>query len=117
MTAMNETPSLEDRVKQHAENAVVEFISSSGWLQPDYNKRITVPADILESAWKLVDRDMIIAQLKERIERELADRLINHIAAEMATDVKQLLGVPERREAIRALARTHLESIMGKGSL
>lgn len=108
--------SLEQRIKFHAEKFVLEFIGSSGWLQPDYSKRITVPAEFLEKAYALVDRDALTKKLAERIESELADRLINAIAAEMATDIKQILSVPERREAIRQLARDHMSAIMKKGT-
>lgn len=106
---------IEDRIKQAAENAVVSFITSHNWLQPDYQKRVTVPSDILTDAWARVDVEQIKKHLTTRIEAELADRLMNHMAAEMATDVKQILGVPERREALRAIARAHLETIMKKG--
>lgn len=106
---------LEQRIKQHAENAVIAFIASTNWLQPDYKNRQTVPGDILDAAWALVDRKAIQKQLAQRIEAELADRIINHIAAELATDIKQILGVTERREMIRQIARDHLTAIMKAG--
>lgn len=107
--------SLEAQIKFHAEKAVLHFITNGGWLVPDYQNRVTVPAGLLQGAWALVDQEAVKVKLKERIEVELADRLVNHMAAEMATDVKQILGVPERREAIRQIARQHLESIMKTG--
>lgn len=110
-----ETRTLEAQIKFHAEKAVLKFITDGGWLVPDYQNRVTVPAGLLQGAWALVDQEAVKRRLKERIETELADRLMNHMAAEMATDVKQILSVPERREAIRQIAREHLESIMQKG--
>jgi len=116
MKANNEeNRSLEAQIKFHAEKAVLHFITNGAWLQPDYQNRVTVPAGLLQGAWALVDTDAIKVKLKERIEAELADRLVNHMAAEMATDIKQILSVPERREAVRQIAREHLESIMKKG--
>lgn len=107
--------SLEEQIKFHAEKAVLHFITNGAWLQPDYQNRVTVPAGLLQGAWALVDQDGIKKALAKRIEAELADRLVNHMAAEMATDIKQILSVPERREAVRQIARQHLESIMKLG--
>lgn len=33
--------------------------------------------------------------IAERLESELADRMVNHMAAELATDIKQILSVRE----------------------
>ena len=38
------------------------------------------------------------------------------MAAELSTDIKQLLSVKERREKIRSLARDHMDSIMKAGT-
>jgi predicted transcriptional regulator len=71
----------------------------------------------MNEVWAMVDRDALKLRLKERIEAELADRIVNHIAAELATDIKRILSVTERREAIRSLAREHMDSIMQKGKV
>ena len=71
----------------------------------------------MNEVWAMVDSDALKLRLKERIEAELADRIVNHIAAELATDIKQILSVTERREAIRSLAREHMDSIMQKGKV
>jgi hypothetical protein len=45
----------------------------------------------------------------------LADKIINHIAAEISTDIKKLLSVSERREALRSVARENLDRICSGG--
>lgn len=106
---------IETLLKQAAEKSILKIITEGGWIQPDYANRISLPKDLIQEVWKLVDRDRLKKELVARIERELADRIVNQIAAELATDIKQILGVPERREAIRAIAREHMDSIMKKG--
>lgn len=108
--------SIESQIQAAAEKAVLHFIGQGGWLMPNYEARLQVPPEILHEAWALVDRATLREQLTARIESELADRIVNHIAAELATDIKQLLSVKERREAIRALARDHMDSIMSAGA-
>jgi len=107
---------IEERLKQVAENSIIKVIESGGWIQPDYSQRIQIPRELMTEVWAMVDRDAVKAKLKSRIEQELADRIVNHMAAELATDIKQILSVTERREAIRAIAREHMESIMKKGA-
>lgn len=109
--------SIEQKLKDAAEKSILKIITEGGWIQPDYANRIRIPQDLLSEVWAMVDRDTLKLRLKERIEQELADRIVNHIAAELSTDIKQILSVTERREALRALAREHMESIMAKGSL
>ena len=41
--------------------------------------------------------------------------MVNHMAAELATDIKQILSVSERREMLRGLARDHMDAVMSAG--
>ena len=105
----------DQQVKAAAEKAVLQFVSSGGWLLPNYESRLKVPAEWIAEVWRLVDADKVRAQLAARLESELADRMVNHMAAELATDIKQILSVKERREALRALAREHMDAVMKAG--
>lgn len=107
---------IETAIKAAAEKAVLKIISDGNWLQTDYASRFKLPADFIVSVWGLVDADKVRAQMAARIEAELADRIVNHMAAEISTDIKQILSVNERREAIRSLARQNIEQIMKAGS-
>ena len=103
------------QVKEAAEKAVLHFVQSGGWLLPNYESRLKVPAEWIAQCWKLVDSQKLMQQVAQRLESELAERMVNHMAAELATDIKQILSVKERREALRALARDHMDSIMKAG--
>lgn len=103
---------LEEQIKQKAEQAVLKFVADGGWLMPNYESRLKIPAEWIMECWRLVDRDAMKKKIAERIESELADRIINHIAAELSSDIKQILSVKERREMIRGLARDNLDAIM-----
>jgi len=103
---------IEAQIKQQAEKAVLKFIGDGGnWIKPGYHNRLQLPADFMAQVWGLVDTDKIQQQLARRVESELADRVMNHLASEMATDVKSILSVRERREALRAVARENLDRI------
>jgi len=105
-----------EKLQQQAEKSILKIITSGHWIQPDYSARVKLPQDFMESVWQSVDQGKVKAELARRIESELADRIVNHIAAELATDIKQILSVKERREAVRALARKHMDEIMQAGA-
>jgi hypothetical protein len=108
---------LKTAIKHAAESAVLRIIADGSWIAPDYNNRFKIPASMLAHVWSLVDVEKIKARMAERIEEEMADRIVNHMAAELATDIKKILSVKERREALRAVAREHMDDILkGKES-
>lgn len=105
----------EEAIRKSAERAVLNIVTSGSWLMPDYKNRVTLPPEFMREVWAMVDTNALRRKIAERIEAELAERMVNHMAAEMATDIKQILSVKERREALRALAREHMESVIGAG--
>jgi hypothetical protein len=107
----------EEQVKAAAERAVLKHVSDGNWLQPNYESRLKIPAEWMAEMWKLVDPKKLQKLLAERIEEELADRMVNFMAAELATDIKQILSVQERREALRSLARKHMDEVMKGGAV
>lgn len=106
----------EEALKQAAERSLLKVVTEGSWIQPDYANRFKIPADLLQDIYALVDRDALKAAISKRLEEELADRIVNLLAAEIATDVKQILSVKERREAIREVARQHLSGIAKLGA-
>jgi hypothetical protein len=106
----------ERQVQEAAEKAVLKFIGDGGWLMPNYEGRMKLPVEWVAQCWSLIDADNVKRQVAERLETELADRMVNHIAAELATDIKQILSVKERREMLRAIAREHMDAVMKAGS-
>jgi hypothetical protein len=105
--------SFEESVKLAAERAVLKFIGDPGtWLLPNYEGRMKIPPSWIAECWRLVDAKKVQQQVAELIEAELAQRIVNAIAAELATDIKQVLSVQERREAIRAVARDNMDVIL-----
>lgn len=106
---------LETAIKEAAEKAVLKIVSEGSWIAPDYSNRFKMPPEMLAEIWALVDQDSLKRKMAKRLEDEMADRLMNHMAAEIATDIKQILSVKERREALRNVARQHLDKIMRSG--
>lgn len=102
-------------VKAAAEKAVLKIISDGSWIEPNYANRLKMPADMMADIWAMVDIDKLKQKMAARLETELADRIVNKMAEEISTDVKQILSVKERREALRSVAREHMDEIMRAG--
>jgi hypothetical protein len=101
----------EEALKNAAEQSLLKIVMDGGWIQPDYENRFKVPGDLLQDIYSMIDREALKAAIAKRLEEELADRIVNALAAEISTDIKQILSVKERREAIREVARQHLVGI------
>ena len=103
-------------IKTAAEGALLKIVSEGSWIAPDYANRFKIPADMMTEIWKMVDVEKLQQNMAARLESELAERIVNHMAAEISTDVKQILSVKERREALRHIAREHMDAILRAGS-
>jgi hypothetical protein len=106
----------EEAVKQAAERSLLKVVMEGSWIQPDYTNRFKIPPDLLRDIYSLVDREALKIAIGKRLEEELADRVVNLLATEISTDIKQILSVKERREAIRDVARQHLSGIAKLGA-
>ena len=106
----------EKAIMAAAQKSILKQITEGSWIEPNYANRFKIPADLLVDVYKLIDREKIMKAIAARLEQELADRIVNHMAAELATDVKQILSVKERREALRGIAREHMDTIMKLGA-
>jgi hypothetical protein len=104
----------EKQVKDAAEQAVLKIIREGGWVMPDYANRYRIPADFMTDCWNLVDKEKIKAELVKRLELELAERIVNKMAEEISTDIKQILSNKERREEIRAVVRENIDRLTKK---
>lgn len=102
-------------LKTAAEKSILKIVTEGQWIQPDYANRFKLPTDLLQEIYGLIDREALKAAIVKRLEAELADRIVNRLAAEISTDIKQILSVKDRREAIRELARKHLIHIVDGG--
>ncbi|SDH10891.1 hypothetical protein SAMN05216466_107130 [Paraburkholderia phenazinium] len=105
----------EEALSHAAQQSILKVVMDGRWIEPDYANRFKIPADLIRDIYGLVDREALKVAIGKRLEEELADRIVNALAAEIATDIKQILSVKERREEIREVARKHLQHIAKEG--
>ena len=93
--------------------SIVNQIRGAKLVQIPYSGLFKLPESFISDAWHLVDHEALKREISTRLEQELADRIVNHMAAEIATDIKSVLSIKERREAIRAVCRDNIEALTG----
>jgi len=103
--------SFEEKLKQVIQDQVIKNIHNTDLVSIKYDEKFNLPADFLWECWSLIDKERLKESLSARLQEELVDRLVNHMAAEIATDIKQVLSVKERREAIRHVVRENIDEL------
>lgn len=109
--------SFEKAIHDHAEKALLKMIGEGQFIMPDYRNRVPIPESFMRDVWNMLDLNVIKAKMADKLHDVVVDHVMNKLAQEIATDVKQVLSVTERREAIRAIARQHIDSIAKLDSL
>jgi hypothetical protein len=98
------------KLAEAIENSVIKEVQEASFFRFS-NWKSELPSNILKEAWEMVDYENIKSEMAKIIESTLAEKVINMLAQEISTDLKQLLSNKERREEIRSVARTHLSHL------
>lgn len=104
--------SIEEELLQVVTDQLKKSIHKMDLVYLPHGSGFKLPPEFLHEAWKLIDKDELLTALSNRLKEELVERIVNQFAAEISTDIKQILSVTERREAIRALVRTNFDTIV-----
>ncbi len=106
--------SFEDRCIETMKQRMLSQLEKTDIIMSDRGNCVKIPSSFYEKCWDLVDHDALMKKIAQNLEHELADRIVNDIATEIATDIKQLLSDKDRREIIRGKAREVINQLGGK---
>jgi hypothetical protein len=101
----------EQQLTQAVQQSVLKMIREGNLVVPDYAARAKVPAAKVQELYDSVDWDRVRAIVIERVEERCADSILNNMATEMATDIKQVLSNKELREEVRSFIRAGIQRI------
>jgi hypothetical protein len=101
------------RLVDQIERSVLKKIGSGEWLQIDYKDRISIDVELLKDVYASLDMGRVKSILTDKLHNHIADKILNSIAAEIATDVKQILSQKELREDVRATLREKVREVVG----
>lgn len=101
---------LGERLVSAFEDALVKMVATGEFMRQDYSAKIPLEIGTLRSIYAKVDINRVTARVLENVEIRMADQILNSMATELATDVKQVLSNKELREDIRSMIRDKIRA-------
>lgn len=101
----------EEQLQEAVQHSVLKMVRDGAVVLPDYANRAKVPAAKVQELYDSVDWDRVRTLVIEEVERAVADKILNAMATEMATDIKQILSNKELREEVRGFIRAGIRRV------
>ena len=101
----------EQQLAEAVQQSVLKMVRDGSLVIPDYASRAKVPHAKVQELYDSVDWVRVKELCLARVEERCADHLLNAMATEMATDVKQVLSNKELREEVRAFIRAGVKRV------
>jgi hypothetical protein len=102
-----------ERIQQAIENSIIKLIQSGDAIKINYDSKVDVSAEV-RKAYSQIDYSKVFARIRELMEEELAQKIVNKIVTEMGTDIKTLMSNATVRDDFRFLMRKGVDEIMQK---
>jgi hypothetical protein len=101
------------RIEQSIESAIIKLIQNGEAFKIDYNNRIDISQE-MKQIYASLDRSKLFTRIKELIEEELAQKLVNKLLTEMGTDIKNLMSNATIRDDFKYLLRKAVDDLLQK---
>jgi DNA-binding transcriptional regulator/RsmH inhibitor MraZ len=108
---MNEQNNFTEILISNIQDRILKGIAKTDLISIDYANRINLPKDLINEVYKKIDIEKIKAKLVERLEDEMAEKIVNKMITEFANDVKQIMCNKELREDLRFYMRDKIKQI------
>lgn len=102
-----------NRIQQATEDAIVKMIREGNTLKMDYDRRIDVSSE-MRKVHSQVNWEKVFVRVKELLEEEIAQKMVNKIVTEMGTDIKTLMSNATVRDDFKFLMRKGVNDILQK---
>ena len=112
---MSKEISFEEKLAEHVHNGVLNMARAGEFTKIEYNNKLSIPESFVRAIWERVDQESLVDECAKILREKTARSLMESISAEISTDIKKLLANNGRREEIRAIARTYLDSLIDSG--
>lgn len=95
--------------------ALVEYLRKGEWFHGvNYEQRVKIGQGVLRALYGQLDMDRVMSLVKDRVEQRLADSIMNAMATETATDIKQIMCNTELREDLRSYLRSRMREAVAR---
>ena len=84
------------------QESALEAVRKGVYLRP-YTNRVGVPEDLVKEIYDTIDHAWVLANLKPRINKLVADRIFSYIRQSVVEDISVVLHEPVTREHLKAV--------------
>jgi hypothetical protein len=102
-----------EKLQEAIERALIKKLSDGDAFKLEYPDRIDCSKE-LKQAYSNINYERLYALITQKLEEELATKIVNKIVTEMGTDIKKLMENATVRDDFRFLLRKGVESILEK---
>jgi len=102
----DKTNTFAENIQESFEHSVIAAVRKGDWFTCNYKSRMELTSEHVKHLYDNVDMDRVYAIVSDKIEQKIADSMMNSMASEIATDIKQIMCNNELREDCRASLRT-----------
>ena len=102
-----------EKLQEAIERALIKKLSDGDAFKLEYPDRIDCSKE-LKQAYANINYERLYALITQKLEEELATKIVNKIVTEMGTDIKKLMENATVRDDFRFLLRKGVESILEK---
>ena len=100
------------QLQEAVQQSVLKMVRNGDLVLPEYAARAKIPPAKVQELYDAVDWGRVRALVLAEIESAVADKILNAMAAEMATDIKQVLSNKELREEVRGFIRAGVRRVV-----
>jgi disulfide oxidoreductase YuzD len=102
-----------EKIQDAIEHALIKRLLEGDAFKIEYPDRIDISKD-LKQAYANINYERLYALITQKLEEELATKIVNKIVTEMGTDIKRLMENATVREDFRFMLRKGVETILEK---
>lgn len=108
---MSAALTFEQRLIEAVQDSVLKMAREGGLVMPEYSQRAKVPPAQLQALYDAIDWQRVRSLCLAQVEEKCADTMLNAMATEIATDIKQVLSNKELREEVRTFIRAGINRV------
>jgi len=100
----------EKDLMQSIQTTILNQIRKAEFVQTGYSApKVQIPQSVLMDCYNAIDIAKVKRIVTERIEEEVAGKIVNSLLTECANDVKQIMSNRELREDLRGILRSKIK--------
>jgi len=102
----------EQQVTDQIQKRILESIKEINFLNVWKQGQLTMPNDVIQSAYNNIDWAEVIDYVKNELQNKVCKTIVKNMLTETKTDVKKLLSVAGIREKIRMEAYPKIKEVL-----